>query len=256
MLVTLVTCKFCGWEPVRKSRGRAKIWLDNGIDFNLLETYIKPSSGIFCLDGGFLFSNTLPLNILENEVGYMKRNMAVFKKLRQLVKSQEILQGTNWLLNWIVDTYTTDITMSIRRLVDKHPDPHCNSLYKFLKELETCTSIKINPSELQQDIDQLNGEKNPTLKKLLRFTLRGRAHSDERSIPPDGMIQSRYSDISFDEEAFPEAERIEKLYIKYHRLISGREPNFMEERYVKHTKNMIEDIENTFRRVCKEELRK
>jgi hypothetical protein len=58
-------CEIYGWEPVRKSRGRAKIWLDNGIDFNLLETYIKPSSGIFCPDGGFIFSNTLSLNILE-----------------------------------------------------------------------------------------------------------------------------------------------------------------------------------------------
>jgi len=34
-------------------RGSAEIWLDNGIDSNLLQAFIKPSSGIFWPDAGF-----------------------------------------------------------------------------------------------------------------------------------------------------------------------------------------------------------
>jgi hypothetical protein len=195
------------------------------------------------------------LNNIEIDVGYMKRNMAVFKKLRQLVKFEgEIIQGLNWLLNWIVDTYTTDIAMSIRRLVDVHPDPHCNSLYKFLTELKESTQKILDKKELQQDIDQLNGEKNPTLKKILRFTLQDRAHSDNRSKPPEGMMRSRHTDISFDEEAFPEAERIENLFIKYYLLINGKKPKFTDKSYIEHTEMMINEIDNTFRRICKEKL--
>jgi hypothetical protein len=181
--------------------------------------------------------------------------MAVFKKVRQLVKFEgQIVLGTNWLLTWIVDTYSTDIAMSIRRLVDVHRDPHCHSLYKFLKELMACTSSNIDASELQQDIDTIDRRKNPTLKKILTFTLQNKAHSDEQSILPNGMLQSRYTGISFDEDVFPMAEKIENLFLKYYMLITGKEPNFLETSYIRHTKYRIEEIENTFRRICEEKL--
>ena len=197
------------------------------------------------------------IHILANEVGYMKRNKDVYCKLRHLVKFKgEIIMGLNWLLNWIVDTYTTDIAMNIRRLVDIHPDKRCKSLYKFLIELQKSEQTIINAIELQQDIDQLNGKKNPILKKILDFTNKNCAHCDVSSQPPIGVMQSRYSDVSFDEEVFPEAEKIENLCIKYYKLINGKDPNFMDMEYIEHSEMMISEIDNTFRRICKEKLSK
>lgn len=195
------------------------------------------------------------MNNLKDEVGYMKRNMAVFIKLRRLVKFKaEKIWGSNWLLNWIVDTYSTDVSMSIRRLVDVHPAPHCNSLYKFLRELKNCAAMNIDANELQHDIDKLNGEKNQVLKKILDFTLRNRAHCDERSRSNDGRESSRYTNISFDEEVFPEAQKIEDLFVKYYKLIEGKESMFMEKDYVEHAKSMIENIDDTFRRIYEEKI--
>lgn len=195
------------------------------------------------------------LKILEVGVVYMKRNIVIFRKVRELVKfEKDIISGLNHLLTWVVDIYTTDLSMNIRRLVDVNPRPYCRSLYKFLIDLKNCASVEVDEEEIQQDINTLDGERNTTLKRIVNFTLQDRAHSDERSRVSDNQIRSRFTDIRFDEDVFPEAQNIENLFVKYYMLIEGRNPRFMEQEYANDMRFILENVEETFKRIYREKL--
>jgi hypothetical protein len=181
------------------------------------------------------------LKHIEDEVEYLKYNSIIFKKIDEIVKLEDIMFTFHRLARWVHAVYESDVSLSIRRLVECRKDPNCISLLNLLREIHMQPHlIGIDADSIAEDINRLDVAHNHSLERLVRFADRTRAHRDRRQ----GTVPL---DIDWS-EVFSIIDDIESIFVKYYKMIVGSAPPLTKQEY---EQELILNIEERFKRLCR-----